>query len=378
MKNQKNNIKRIRRLIALLVLFVLLAIISFLLFQKKDYSVIYHVDDYEINEKYDKAKDYYSFVLKKDNKEYFTVIYDQHFTSKKIIYEVEDFTTEEESCILIRSGKARFTPLCRINDEQVSYHLVSDEMKSLLPIDNKSFSFDVKENYKGVNIFNYLNATYYIWNYRGFYQIRESKKEEISLFSKDIYSPSLITQVGDILFIPDYDANYFFDKVYLLYMNTGKVDTWNLSDSIYFDSSVLGVYQNELYLVDKHEKIEWKLNLNKKKMERIGSENKGGKIYSNGWKDISMNKLLYQNNFFQGVNIYDFVIQNNGLYALIDNHYIRVRNNAPDSLIRSHDGYVYYFVGNQLFTYNDNIGEVLLLDYFEWNFNSENVIFVLN
>ena len=373
---KKAKIKQRRRLALLLIIILIIAPVLFFLFQRKDYTVTYSVNDYEITESYHKEEDYYSFIIKKGETEHFAIVYNQHFSSKKNIDQITEYQTETESCITISSNKVRIEPLCTKEETQISYHLVSDEMKEKLGVTSETKEDTILTTYNNINVYHYRNHNYYIWNYRGFYHINENTTENIQLFDKDIYNPTLITQVNDTLVIPDYNADYYFDKVILLDMNTGRTTTWTLETSIYFDSAVLGVYQGDLYIIDKHEKTEWQLNIAKQKQERVGTEQKGGKIYDHEWTNVTMNRLLYQENTFKGTTILEYNIKEDGLYAIFDNHQMKIRESAPSKILSNTDNTVYYLVNDNVYSYNKEEGEKLLLNYFEWNFNSENVIFI--
>ena len=373
---KKAKIKQRRRLALLLIIILIIAPVLFFLFQRKDYTVTYSVNDYEITESYHKEEDYYSFIIKKGETERFAIVYNQHFSSKKNIDQITEYQTETESCITISSNKVRIEPLCTKEETQISYHLVSDEMKEKLGVTSETKEDTILTTYNNINVYHYRNHNYYIWNYRGFYHINENTTENIQLFDKDIYNPTLITQVNDTLVIPDYNADYYFDKVILLDMNTGRTTIWTLETSIYFDSAVLGVYQGDLYIIDKHEKTEWQLNIAKQKQERVGTEQKGGKIYDHEWTNVTMNRLLYQENTFKGTTILEYNIKEDGLYAIFDNHQMKIRESAPSKILSNTDNTVYYLVNDNVYSYNKEEGEKLLLNYFEWNFNSENVIFI--
>lgn len=366
------NIKQRRRTIALIVIFLFLFLIIFLVLRKADYELEYEIDGYQITESYQKEADAYLFSLAKEDKNYATILENQSFSSRKLIYQIEEYQNENETCIVIYSNQLRFNPLCQKDGEQISYHLVSDTMK-------ENFEYKTLENtlneYESIKVNQYFYANYYIWNYHGFYHINEGTKETINLFSKDIYDPKLIYQSANLLFIPDYDANYYFEKAYILNMDTGKYETWNLENRIYFDSVILGEYDNEIYLVDKHEKKEWKINLSKKKLEQVGSESKGGVTYQNGFQDVSMTKLINQDMNFTDTTLYDYKIDN-GLFKTFQNYQIRIKNDSPNQIIKKESDRVYYLIGDTLYCYNEDYGEIEIMSYFEWNFNASNVIFI--
>ncbi len=370
-----NKIKKRRRLIALFIIILIAFLIIFNFIRKKDYKINYQRNDYNIEETYNKEKNYYAFIISKNDVKYFTILSDKHFLTKKLIYDINEFNTDNESCIAINSNKAKFEPLCLTADGQISYHLVSEEMKEKINYNQEEFGQKINETYFNISVNNTIYKNFYIWNYHGFYRINKDTAEEISIFNKDIYSPSLTVQVDKYLFVPDYEADYYFNKAYIIDMTTGKLSSWNLDESIYFDSAVLGVYNDEFYLVDKHEKKEWKINISKRLIEQVGSESKGGITYQNGFIDVTMNKLLYQDNTFTGVLPINYVVEN-GLYLQFQDNKMKLINENPTSIIKYDEESIYYLKNDSLYAYFLDYGEIFLMNYFEWNFNNTNMIFI--
>ena len=178
---------------------------------------------------------------------------------------------------------------------------------------------------------------------------------------------------NDYFFVPDYNSNYYFSKVYLINSLNGKVSTWNLKKNIYFDSNILGVINNEIYLLDKHENIEWKINLTKKSLEKIGTKNKNGLFYNNEWLKLSLNKII-EEQVFKGLKAINFY-NDNGLKANILDNNIKLKNEDVE-LVGSTNEKVYYLINDVLYEYSLAFGEVKLLSKFEWNFNNQNIIFI--
>ncbi len=371
-KKEIQKIKRIRRLVALLIIIVLLVFLLWFFFRKKDFSIEYQINDFLIEETYHKNENTYLFTIKNENQEYHTLLTNVNFFSKKVISKIEKLETEGQTCLRITSSKTKMNPLCMKNNEQVSLYLTSDKMKENFTIPTEESNEDA---YHQINIFSYQHHNYYIWNYRGFYHLNESNKEEMNLFSKDIYDAKLITKTSDYLWVPNYNEEFYFKSCYIINQKTGKQEVWNLKEPIYFDSVVLGVYEDEIYLVDKHEKIEWKLNPKKKTMEKIGSESKGGVTYNKGFIDVSMTKLMNQENSFKEIFPMDYEM-NNGIYETFYEYKIKIRQANPTKIIQKNEEEVFYLVDNTLYSFNDTFGEIKLLDYFEWHFNNENVIFI--
>ena len=61
----KMNIKKRRHHVMLVLLLIIWIILMFLIFRKKDYTIKYEKDGYQIEETYNKDQEYYSFIIKK-------------------------------------------------------------------------------------------------------------------------------------------------------------------------------------------------------------------------------------------------------------------------------------------------------------------------
>ena len=368
----KKNIKVKRRITFLVICFLFILFLFWLFFYKRNYQMEYIKDYYHITENFEKEKDYYHFKIVKDDLSYTISLANQNFISKKLIKHIETFTVEDETCIKVTSNKLRFYPLCLKNNEQISYHLVSEEMK-------KNFTYSQKEQindtYQNITIKDYNYQDYYIWNYHGFYHLSNEKKENITLFAKDIYEPKLLYQVDNFLFIPNYDNNYYFTSAYILNMKDGTYEEWSLKEKIYFDSVILGAYDKEIYLVDKHEKKEWTINPSKKKIKLIAESNEKGLTYQKGFQKVMMTKLTTQDYYFTGLNVFEYQIDN-GLYKSNLFGKEKILTESPKVIVGQKDDTVYYLKDDKLYMNNPFYGEVLLMSYFEWNFNYQNVIFI--
>ena len=157
-------IKQRRRTIALIIIFLLLFLILFLVLRKADYELEYEIDGYQITESYQKEDDAYLFTLAKEDKNYATILENQSFSSRKLIYQIEEYQSENETCIVIYSNQLRFNPLCQKDGEQISYHLVSDTMK-------ENFEYKTLENtsdeYESIKVNQYFYADCPRWNTTG-------------------------------------------------------------------------------------------------------------------------------------------------------------------------------------------------------------------
>ncbi len=365
-------IKLRRRFYLLCIVIVIGFIWGYNFFKIKSYIKEYKINDVLVKEKYDKNLKSYVYQFIYNDEDYVFALTKDYSWKRKLVKKIDVLANDDETCLLVKSNEINFYPLCRDKNEQIAYLLVSDKMKenfSFWP----SISYSDEVNYNDITIYNYFYHNYYIWNYRGFDYLNTTSNTKIELFDKDVYNPKLIVQTDDYLLVPDYNTNYYFNKVYIINALNGKVSSWDLSKDVYFDSMVLGIIGNEIYLLDKHENVEWKIDVAKKKMTNVGTLSKKGLFYDNEWQKLSLNKIIEKKEF-KGLKAMDFVNEN-GLKAIIMDKTVKIKN-ADVKIIRKTNESVYYLVDDVLYEYSFGNGEIKLLSKFEWNFNNQNTIFI--
>ena len=370
-KEQKTiKFKRRFYLLCLVLLIVILGLYNF--FKVKNYTVFYYVDEVKVEESYNKNQKSYLYKFNYDNQDFVWAFKKDYNWQKRMVKQINVLQNEEETCLLIQSNQLKFYPLCQKNGEQISYLLASDRMKQNFNVEKIAFN-EEENKVNDITVYNYFYHHFYIWNYRGFDYLSEDKEKKIELFDEDIYDPKLIVQTDNYILIPDYSFDYYFSKVFLINDTNEKVITWDLKKQIYFDSKILGIIDDEIYLLDNHENIEWKVNLKKRKVEKIGTKNKDGLFLENDWLKLSLNKIA-QKNQFEGLNAINFISEN-GLKAKIYDKTIILKNEDV-KIIGFKNDKVYYLIKDILYEYNLNFGEIKLLSKFEWNFNNQNMIYI--
>ena len=360
MKKKVNKLKTFVTI--LLVLFIIFLII---VFKSYSYTKIYNIDEFIITEEYNKKLKYYKYAIEKDNKIYSYIFESKYYHNRKLIKDITYTSIDNEECILPKSSKLQFYPLCSNDNEIYTYNL--SNIKDLYSYKEIS---EVNDEYNKIKI-NYLNnKKYLIYNYKGFYLL--NNKKEIKLFNKDIYNLELIYEFNNNLIIPDYNNNYYFNKFFIINMINGKISELKLDTDISFNSVFLGDYKNNIYLLDKKEEKEYKINLKKKKVietDFLILEN--NKLVKTNYRNIVNNFLVFNKDI-----IYNYEINDNYLYQVIDNIKIRLSNKKVNKIIKYDKDTVYYLVEDSLYMYNNIYGEILLLTNFEWNFNNTNMIFI--
>lgn len=349
-----------------------------MLIHAKDYEKKYQIHDFEITEQFDKKKKAYFYQITKEDNTWEFIVEHKYSIKHKLISDIELIEIDDTKCIIPKSEQLQTYPQCQKSEESLSYHLVSDEMKEKLGDSWFPKVNNENKTYEKIDIKNIDNYTYYIWNYKGFYQISKNKQENIKLFDKDIYDISGVTSVNDYLVIPDYNESYYFNKFYLLDKRDGKVSNWEFKDSLYFDGYYLGSHKNSLFYLDRKTKIEWEIEPRKKRMRKVGTEYKDGKIYiNNDWEKTTITKLINEPQYFTNDEIYHYEIDN-GLYVTYSNgtKKKKITNRDVKEIVTNFSDKVYYIVGHSLYYYSDQTGEVEVMSYFEWNFNYKNMIYI--
>jgi len=366
MPKKKNLIIKPRFYIFLLVIIIFIII----MFIPKNYEKTYKLEEFNIIEKYDNQKNRYNLSISKEDN-----IFDYNFTNKyigkKIIKDIQEYSNDNTYCIEIDIDNYNVVPLCIKDNMHIDSSLVDD------------FDFNKDNNinsdyqtYDNINVYNLLNKDYLIWNYHEFIYLNSDGKQNIELFNSDYYNIDLALTIKNYLVIPNYDSMYNFKELILINLDNLKKETWNLNYEISFESYILGTYENDIYIVDKKNKLEYKLDIKRREMKIVGTEERNGIILNNGtFESISMYKLV--NNILSFTYDYDqyYFIENNKLYLNTLNNKILISNNA-DTIVYQNDNYVFYLVGDSLFYYDTLLKEIKIMESFEWNFNSNNIIFI--
>ena len=351
--------------IFIILLIAFFSIFLYFFFKPYDYTQNYNVLGYKVEEKYNKKDKEYIFNLTKDNITYPFIINSKYIRERNLIDKILINENDNEICILPVSDQIKFYPVCSDGLELYSYNLSQK--------DNEFYKLNkVKEtndNYNKIDI-KYLNdQKYLIYNYKGYYLISNKNKKEIKLFSKDNYNINLVYKLDKYLLVADYNSDYYFNKFYLINSDNGKVTEIKMEYDISFDSIFLGDYKNKIYLLDKKEQKEYLINIKKEKVLETDFQI----LENNKLVKTTYNKIVNNNlNFLTDINKY-YVIEDNTLYKVIENNKVKVTSKSVDKIIDYIDNTIYYLSSFNLYMYNEEVGEVLLLSNYEWNFNNNGV-----
>lgn len=359
-----------------IIVLSLFIVYLFIYFLPRNYEIVYTVDNFNIKEKHNKINKYYFYEISDKDNNFEYSFYSKYYVKRKRLTNIKVIDNKDYYCIVPSIMEEKSVPLC-IKDKQVmDYYLIDDE--EINKYKNNINNYD--KEYKKIKINNYYNSTFAIWNYKGLYYLNEKDNMDIKLFIKDVYSDDLSVLVDNVLFIPNYNMQYVFNEIYLVNMIDGTVDTFKIDYEISYDSYILGIKDKVLYLVDKKNKKEYKINIKKKKIEIIGSEEITGKIFKDKWKDISINKLSKEIHTFSKENIYNYELDENKLYLKYKNGHNKILINEKENIkiLSTTKSTLLYLINDELYAYSPLYGNKLLMKYFEWNFNYNNKVFIYN
>lgn len=359
--------KKLIILISVIIIFFVFFL--YMYFLPRNYEKEYELKEVKITEIYNKEKEFYYFNFNYQGKDFEYLVKTSYTTKRNLISDIKIVEEDEMLCLVPQSEYIDTYPLCfNSSEEYISYNLIDFDFSDY----QKEYEL-TKSNFKDINI-NYLNEkTFLIWDYKGFIFINKGQKKEINILKKDCYNLDLVAQINNYILVPDYDSNYTFDKIYVIDLKNGSVREWELETEIYFDSYIVGTNKKSVYLFDYKNEVEYELRPDKLKMRKV----KFKAIINDKWQNISLGDFN-KKTVFSEKKAYNFELVNNKLYLryLEGNTKILLSQQEVKEIVYIQNDTVYYLVGDKLYMYNNYYGEVMLIEYFEWNFNYNNMIYI--
>lgn len=355
--------------------FLIVIFFIFLLFilLPKTYKKKYKINDIEITENYNKKNKYYYFTFKRGEVTLDYLLENSYKRDRKLINDIEiikDEDNEDNFCVLPKSNKLNFIPLCYQENNIIYYESANKNIKQQL--DSNLFKKVNKiETYKDIEIYN-NDFTYLLWNYDGFYYINKNEKKKINLFDKELYNVSFVGLTNDYLVIADYDSNYTFNHFYRIDFKKGNLKKYEIDRDVYFDSNILGYEKDKLYIVDNKASLMYELNVKKGKIEKIKSKVLvGGK-----WENRNIKTLINKNITFTYKTNFNYELIDDNLYLDYKKDIKTLVNTGIKSIVKIDNSDIFYLKGSDLYHFNPTTGEEKILSYFEWNFNYERMIYI--
>lgn len=358
----------------------IIVVFSFFLmiyFKERNYTVKYNIKNYKITEKYNKNDKRYYVSIKYKNNEYFYIINNKYTHKRKLVKNIKYYKDDSTTCLTIKFNNKNTNPSCIQDKNYISYNIINDSLKSKIKFKyDKTYNQKNEKDYKNIDIKTLFNKKILIWNYHGFYYLDKDNYRNIKLFKNDIYDAKLIGQINEYLLIPNYDEMYEYSSFKALNVNDLKEKKLTLNDNLSDESYILGINDKSIYYFDTKNKKEYEIVPHKQKYRIVKP-----KIYNNG-KEEAKTELYLSNNktSFKYDTVYTYKIIDNKLYEYnkYNKHKVLLSNKDVKEIVKESNGDVYYISDDKLYVYSNKYGEVLLLEYFELNFNYKNIIYIFD
>ena len=353
-----------KHVVLVVCLILLFSIFIFFYFREYSYELEYEVNDIAVSERYDKDLSAYNFKINYNDKIYELISLEEYTNKRKLIEDITVSEEDDEICLSFTSNSLNLYSICSNSN---GFYMANTTDQA---------DFVSNDSYENIRINELDDKTYLLWNYHDFIYLKNNTKEKLTLFSKDIYNLSLIYAYDNYLLIPDYEQDYLFDKIYVIDANRARVNSINLRFDVYFDSYFLGNDEDDVYIYDLRENQEFYIDLNKEEIYT----SKNQILVDGNWEDITNQTFQNERPTFSETNPFTIYLKDSNLYMqLLDGeNEILLSNREVSEIIKVDDLNVYYISGDILYKYNPYTKEEAILQYSEWNFNHNNMVFIFD
>ena len=379
----------------LLIIFFALKFVIHLL--DKGHIETYNSGNFNIVENYTAKDNNYKFNIKNDKfKLSFDVTYDYNKGSN-IITKIHHKKINNYECILpiFKGNKILTDIMCKQNNTVYYGNNIDNEISDFIKEMEKygyqlsNFKDKAKKTKLSVNTAVYKNnilENHYLAleNYKGLV-LYNTKEMTVPLFENDIYTKPVSTFTDKYYIVADYNNEYSFKIFKVVNIINGNEKEIRSYDEISFDSYIMGIINNEVYLFDKDARVQYKINIEKEtvtKMEDI-------KYYDGKWHIMSLKDALNEKKFDNNkvtVNNYEKAVKIGKYYYLYektgDNYNVykayNKQNNQRIFLFKTSDinsiiyleNYIYFKNGNTFYYWSNN-GVKKVLENSELEFNND-------
>ena len=379
----------------LLIIFFALKFVIHLL--DKGHIETYNSGNFNIVENYTAKDNNYKFNIENDKfKLTFDVTYDYNKGSN-IITKIHHKKINNYECILpiFKGNKILTDIMCKQNNTVYYGNNIDNEISDFIKEMEKygyqlsNFKDKAKKTKLSVNTAVYKNnilENHYLAleNYKGLV-LYNTKEITVPLFENDIYTKPISTFTDKYYIVADYNNEYSFKIFKVVNIINGNEKEIRSYDEISFDSYIMGIINNEIYLFDKDAKVQYKINIEKEtvtKMEDI-------KYYDGKWHIMSLKDALNEKKFDNNkvtVNNYEKAVKIGKYYYLYektgDNYNVykayNKQNNQRIFLFKTSDinsiiyleNYIYFKNGNTFYYWSNN-GVKKVLENSELEFNND-------
>lgn len=369
-----------KKTIFVIITLIVIGAYFIVLYVPKNYKTNYTINKYKIDEEYLKDKKVVNFKIIKNNLFFAFSLDKKNSIKRQIIKDIRVYKEGKINCIYPIINKEKTYPICNIDNKMVHFSLIKNKTFLLFLNNNyKMKSKEVNVEYNKIKISNYDDSIFIIWNYNNLLYLKNGENKKMSLFKSEIINTDLIVKINKYLLIPNYDQKYSFTSFYIVDLNTFEKHLWKTEFEFSYNSYIMGIYNNKIYLLDRKNKYQYEINPTKKTIIKINKKDQKPKIYINGWDNISVNKLIKKDYLFEDKRAFSYQYKNQKLSLLTyNNNPMLLINDVDINVISYEKNKLYYLINDELYVFDVYFGSKKLLKNFEWNFNYNNKIFVYN
>lgn len=325
----------------------------------------------------------------------------------KIVESVYSFENDQYKCIYpVGSHLSKLDALCQKDNTIYPYQTIvgiDSEVDSFVATLN-SVGYDatqfmdrrsILKSIRGISIYDNLiqNHRIGIENYKGLYTIDSTNLlREKQLFQSDVYQKNVALFYDNYYIVADYNKKYEFHEFSVVNLSNQKVTKIISNQAISKDSYIQGVVDNAIYLLDRTNKKQYKIDLSNKTVTKVGDVDSGIQIYgASEWKTMTMYDALKQNSYFipydlpeeiQGYEHIDVTDASYYGYQLVEGGYAIYRISKQMPTVRYYittikernqvtylSDYLYFMDSGCIYYYHDTTGVRLVLQNPEFAFN---------
>lgn len=380
-----------KQLIFVVIAFLILKSIFYIL--DNNHEIEYNIGNFDVKEKFEikGGKHIYTYNLKNEDFE-ITFDVDKNFNkSEKTIEDIKYF--EDEKCILpiFKNGEIIYDVMCK-NDDTVYF---AYDLTQKIPVKNvKKYKSDhfldnaSAQNYEANRVYkSNIPENHYLFveNYKGIVLIN-NEVSTIKLFDNDIYKKELSTVVGKYYLVANYNDELTFKSFYLVNLINGKQKEIRSVNPISFDSYIQGVVNDDVYLYDLDNKVQYKIDLDTELVTKVAGNN-NIKYYDGKWTTMTLKEATekkvfvpYNTTKFSNYDKSDkldkyYVYEKEGkyynVYSISENNKKQrtflFKTSDPNSVTYL-DGYIYFRKDNSYYCYSTK-GIRKLIENTEMQFN---------
>ena len=357
----------------LFIIFLILTLLVTIKYFISDYKIVYILDNHKVETTYKDSRFYISI----DDKFNFD-IYKKRGISKLKIKKIKVIESDNLICLYPEIKNINTYPLCYYNEEYVDYKLINNEVLN---------EYKTIQEFESDGNFYFNNSLtkkeyVYLWNYKGFYQMNNDKLETLDLFKEGKYDNSLMYKIDDKIIFPNYDQEYEFNELYVLDMLNGKMNKIESKYDISYNSYIVGNIGRILYLFDIKESYLYEIDTKRLTIRLVGSEELGYFKYE-GDKKVDVNVTEYKNRNIK----YNNEIESNYKYEIVDNKLyksyieddlkLKIFEGNSIKIIGEYKDILYFVSEDKFYKYTPK-ELVKVFNYFELNFNENNIIYTYN